>query len=152
MEKFIIKHHKYHMQQLMQAEGPSKSYMAGLLTWHSIVGCFNHDVHNALKWCASQCTKNAATMKGAFISTSAARNGRHALIKHVSEWVLSLTVFEDWDGMGDEDIKRYYEIFGIEPGIIDLFFNTQIRYSGGRMIIASHLQHSTSATERTSTC
>ena len=54
IEKLVLKHKQYQMQQLMQQQGQSKSYIADLLTWHSIVGCFNHDVHNALKWCASE--------------------------------------------------------------------------------------------------
>ena len=100
--KLILKHHKYQMQQLMQEKGQSKSDLADLLTWHSVVGCFNHDVHNALKWCALEFTMNAMTLKGASITTSAARNGRRVLIKYVLEWMLpSLIVFEDWEGMED---------------------------------------------------
>ena len=134
VEMLILKHHKYQMQQLMQEKVESTSFLADLLTGHSIVGCVNHDVHNALKWCAAEFTMNAITLNGAFISTSAARNGRHVLIKHVSEWMSpSLIVFEDWEGMGDDDLKRYYEIIGITPEIINVFIKMQIRYSGGKM-------------------
>ena len=143
IEKLILKHHKFQMQQLMQEEGASKSFLADLLTWHSIVGCVNHDVHNALKWCASEFTMNKTTLKGAYITTSAARNGRRVLIKHVSEWMSQTSiVFEDWEGMGDAELKRYYEIIGIEPEIIGAFIDMQIRYSGGKMRVASHVQHS----------
>ena len=33
---------------------------ADLLTWHSAVGCFCHDIHNALKWSAMENTRSAA--------------------------------------------------------------------------------------------
>ena len=133
----------------MYDKGQSESYIAGLLTLHSIVGCFNHDVHNALKWCASDFTMNAITLKGAFITTSAARNGRRVLIKYVSECMLpSLIVFEDWEGMEDDDLKRYNEIIGITPEIIHIFMKTQIRHNGGKMRVASHLLHSATSVSK----
>ena len=118
--------HKIQMEDVASTVDEAAAITAYLLTWQSTVGCFCHDIHNALKWIALEYTRNAATLKGTFISMASCRNGYEVLMTHVGRWIPSRIMFEDWEGMDRDALHSFYTVLGIDDEWVDKYIDCQI--------------------------
>lgn len=105
-----------------------------LQTWFVSVGCCAHDTHGGLKWAILSYYSSKSCMRAAFVAVESLRNGFSLLVKWVGTWLVNRLAFEDW---GCDHAHEVYMAFDCDPGDLDTFVDLQLRFRGGRLLVAA---------------
>lgn len=132
-----------HVQQLQKAAaaedrrgvGPAAGgELQALLSWTTTSACANHDVHNGLKWSIMECTRDPATLKGAFVCIESLRNSYSSLVAQVTKWLGGVLAFEDWEGY---PVAEHFVFLGLEPEACELATALQARFDQGKFKVST---------------
>ena len=113
-------------------------YREWATSWWLSVGCFAHDVHGGLRWSVLAYTRGKELMRSMFLVHESLRHAYSLLCKHAAAWARSTLVFEDLRHVG---IRSFYTALGVEESWIEVYTDLQIRFEGGRLLVAESYKH-----------
>ena len=73
-----------------------------------------------------------------FLAHESLRLAYNLLCKHAAAWARSTLVFEDLRHVG---IRSFYTALGVEESWIEVYTDLQIRFEGGRLLVAESYKH-----------
>jgi hypothetical protein len=133
-----------------EEDEPGTATLRILSSWVTAVGCLAHDFHNALKWSAKLYMDNKDVMRSAWIATESLRNGFDLLVSFLPRWLGSCISFEDADDL--EVLARFWQMVGLSEQWVQLCVRLQIRWSGGKLKVAEHLEQDDAGPQQIITC
>ena len=119
---------------LEDAVGEEEALLASLMSWVAVVGCACHDLHNALRWSVVEYLDNVATMRNCLIVLESLRNSFDQLIVNMPRWMVRSIDFVDHGSPAS--LAVFWGLFGLDEGWIQLLVHLQLRWHGGRLLVA----------------
>ena len=98
-----------------------------------------HDFHNAFRWSVTQYLDISELLSFAWVATQSLRTGFDLLVKFLIGWIGRCIRFED--AADFESLARFWHMVGLSEPWAQLCVRLQIRWSGGKLKIAEHLEH-----------
>lgn len=138
--------------QVTSSMGVGRAWLLDQMTWHTSAGCALHDFHNGFKKGMGDYINErgfSATMFGVVASL---RDCYAHLVGGIADWLPRVIVFDDWDDMPMQDQYELWVLLGLEPTLVEKLQLLQMRFSGGRLRIASAMREHPESAQLITTC
>ena len=99
--------------------------------------CIAHGIHNSFKSSLGDALTDASLMRAFWICVESLRNSMNVIFANFALWYFDCVDFEDWD---PELCRHVWTMLGLEGKWLDLAVWLEIRFVGGRLLIAGRLR------------
>ena len=135
MQRIVPQFFHILIESIRHKDGKETASAVALRTWINIVGCVCHDIHKSLIWAIKDLNLKPMC-NSLWIISESARNGYDLLLLPVGHWLVERIMFEDWDGMSEQDLSTFYMALGVESSWLDIYVRCQPRFHEGRFKLA----------------